>query len=159
VKTETIYRNKIEIAGQPRPPRLAFHHEKPAKVLIVDDDVDAALLVEQVFSRLGCATTTSLTGREAQAQICSTSPDVIILDWCLDRNTEASRILSDCARIFSRFGSRRAPPKVVTYSSLKAHEIEVIQNPYFKYWGHWEKPIAPAEMLERVLALLDKIEH
>jgi CheY-like chemotaxis protein len=125
----------------------------------VDDDVDSVLLVGNIFSHLGCETVYSLNAIEARKQICAGQSDIIILDWCLDRQIEAASVIDQCSRIFAKYGETGHRPRVVTYSSLMASEIELTANPYFEYFGHWQKPIGRDELLVQALSLLEKAEH
>jgi len=127
------------------------------KILIVDDDVDSALLVDSVFSRLGCSTTCSLNSLDARHKICTHRNDIIILDWVLDRHMDGGQIVEDCKKLFDKFGDTgfmQSRPKVITYSSLDESEIGWKRNPYFDHLAHWKKPIRQREMLSRALHLL-----
>lgn len=133
---------------------------RPANVLIVDDDVDSVLLVERVFSQLGCETSYSFSSAEARQKICARKSDLIILDWCMDRQSDARAILDQCAKTFSRFDNGAARKlRVITYSNLTASEIELTATPYFEYLDHWQKPIAPQELLTKILPVLNAVEH
>lgn len=140
-------------------PNLETKPWRAANILVVDDDVDSALLVGQIFSHLGCQTTCSLNSLEAHKQICAGKADIIVLDWCLDHHIEANRVLGQCIRTFEKFGGRGHKSNLITYSSLLPSEIEVQKSPYFDYLDHWQKPISRHELLLRVLALLAKTEQ
>ncbi|MEZ0392129.1 MAG: response regulator [Pseudobdellovibrionaceae bacterium] len=136
--------------------------QKVTNILIIDDDVDSALMVESVFSHLGCETTCSLGCKEAREKICSLQADLIIMDWMLDGQTEASSVVRQCAETFAKFGRGLGhgswpKAKIITFSSLAASEIESLRNPYFEHLDHWQKPITQRELLHRVLVLLGKM--
>jgi CheY-like chemotaxis protein len=138
------------------------HATRMPEILIVDDDVDSALLVDMVFRHLGCQTTCSLNFHEARKKICSLKADIIILDWCLDHEVDAGRILRQCAQSISRFNpntgtEHRSRPKIITYSSLHESEIEALDKRYFDHLDHWRKPIGHKEMLNRVLGVLKQV--
>lgn len=142
--------------------RLIYPETTPRRaprVLIVDDDVDSVLFVGSIFSHLGCETAFSLNAVEARKRICAGQSDIIILDWCLDRQIEAASVLDQCSRIFAKYGETGRKPRVVTYSSLNASEIELAASPYFEYFGHWQKPIGRNELLMQALSLVEKAEH
>ncbi len=132
---------------------------RAANVLIVDDDVDSALLVKSIFNHLGCETVCTLDSIEARKRILSMKADIIILDWVLDRATDAKSMLKLCSRSLQKFGGGRKGhrPKIVTYSSLEASEIEALQSDFFDHLEHWKKPIGQRELLSRSLALLEKL--
>ncbi|MGE0764734.1 MAG: response regulator [Bdellovibrionales bacterium] len=164
LKTNFIYEENNSLATPSRsletpiPPK---EFNRSANVLIIDDDVDSALLVESVFAHLGCQTTCSLSSDEARRRLNSLKADFIILDWCLDHQIEASQIISQCTQTFGKFDKKighgpRRKPKIITYSSLNEKEIEPLQSPYFQHIDHWQKPISHRELLSRVLHLLQK---
>ncbi|MGE3683914.1 MAG: response regulator [Bdellovibrionales bacterium] len=133
--------------------------QRPLNILIVDDDIDSALQVRSIFSRLGCEVTCSLSWIEAKKKMCASKIDLIILDWILDRHIDAGEVVNQCARTFSkrgRVGSRRKGlrPKVITYSSLEQSEIKWLENAHFEHLAHWHKPITQRELLVRVLEAL-----
>ncbi len=130
---------------------------RSGKILIVDDDIDAALLVQSIFTNLGCTTICSLTSAEAKKSIFSLNADIIILDWMLDHNIEASSLINQCSSTFKKFdhGQSRWKPKIVTYSSLDVSQISVLENPFFEHLDHWQKPLKHYDLLSRILSLLN----
>ncbi|MCB0415235.1 MAG: response regulator [Bdellovibrionales bacterium] len=129
-----------------------------AKVLIVDDDIDSALLVSSIFNNLGCYTDYALNYIEAKSKINDNDLDIIILDWCLDSDIEADQLLYNCLKFQKRFASgleETKHPLVVTYSSLPASNIHWIHNPRFEYKGHWDKSLTHEELVQNGLDLLD----
>jgi CheY-like chemotaxis protein len=134
----------------------------PINILIIDDDIDSALRVQTVFTHLGCQTTCALNWHEAAKKICALKPDIIILDWMLDHQIDAGDVVKHCTKMFQKFdGERRnramRRPKIITYSSLGASEIELPDTPYFDHLDHWQKPVRQRDLLSRVLGLLGKI--
>ncbi len=135
---------------------------QPVHVLIVDDDADSAALIASIFDHLGCRTVCTLTPTDAEKNICARNVDLIILDWILDEHTDAKAVMDKCSAIFSKFGirmSNETKPKVITYSGLKASEVELLTSPYFNHVDHWQKPISYINLLKRTLKVLEEIEH
>jgi CheY-like chemotaxis protein len=135
--------------------------KQPMNVLIVDDDADSASLVVSVFNHLGCHTVCTMTPNDAQKGICSLKANVIILDWILSDRMDAKAVTDKCSAIFSKYDFHmkdEEKPKIVTYSSLKASEIEWLTSPYFYHVDHWQKPISQRDLLKRALNLLWKLE-
>lgn len=54
-----------------------------ARILIVDDNADEALVLQRHFAAAGHEVATALTGREALLHVLSDKPDVILLDLIL----------------------------------------------------------------------------
>jgi len=132
-----------------------------AQVLIVDDDVDSANLVESIFSRLGCETTCIFSSLDAKEQICAVKADIIILDWMLDHRLEAGRLVNQCARLFDKLGDhgeRGSKPKIITYSSLNQIDMDLPENPFFEYFDNWKKPLDQRELLAKAKNLLKMLE-
>lgn len=141
-----------------RRPQLT--EDGPANILIVDDDVDSALLVRSIFGRLGCDTTCSLTAKDARKRIAAGKSDLIILDWRLDQQWDAGVLLQVIAERLDRIG---APPgtrrrsKIVTYSSLGAAQIGTFDSQYFEHVEHWQKPLKQRDLLSSALGLLQRV--
>ncbi len=135
---------------------------EPFNVLIVDDDADSAALIASIFEHLGCHTVCTLNPTDAEKGICARNTDLIILDWILDDHTDAKAVMDKCSAVFSKFGIRMDPEhklKVITYSGLKASEVELLTSPYFIHLDHWQKPIPYLNLLKRTLKVLEEIEH
>ena len=151
--------SKNETSDVPKWARPDREPLRPQNVLIVDDDIDSAMLIDSIFAHLGCATIYSQSPGEAKKKICSHKADIIILDWVLDQHTNGGGVVAECEKIFSRFKgdpaeAQRSRPKIITYSSLEPSEIEMHSSPYFIYLGHWKKPIAQRDLLEKALMVL-----
>lgn len=137
---------------------------RPANILIVDDDMDAALQVESVFSQLGCQTVITPGVAEAKRRICSLKADVIILDWFLDPFVDGGQMVTQCARSLERFHDllkfeTSRIPKIITYSGASESLIKLPESPFFQYLDHWKKPISQRELVMRALSLLHDINR
>jgi CheY-like chemotaxis protein len=136
--------------------------QRPANVLIVDDDVDSAVQVGTVFNHLGCQTTVTPGWVEAKKRIVSLKADLIVLDWILDRDIDGGMIVRECARMLSKVrsatnGHEWRKPRIITYSSLPERAIHIPSNPFFEHIAHWKKPLTQRSLLTEALTLLDKI--
>lgn len=133
-----------------------FSAEGPTQVLIVDDDIDAALLVDSVFRKKGCETRLALTVQEARQMIAQMQADLIILDWKLSRDVNADQVLEESIAKFEAkhdVGVRKHP-KVVTFSSLSGSEIHFPQSKFFEHVDHWKKPINYTDLTNKSSGVL-----
>jgi CheY-like chemotaxis protein len=133
-------------------------------VLIIDDDVDSALAAEAVFAQLGCPTVCSLSYSDGKKEICALNADIIVLDWSLDHEMDARKVVQQCSQIFAKFYKPGElplghKPKIITYSTLSSSEIKQLDNSFFEHIDHWQKPISQRELLTRSLSLLNQMHR
>jgi len=131
--------------------------EKDISVLIVDDDVDSAILVESIFKNLGCRTQIALDANEAQHKICSMKTDLVILDYQLDHGLDAGDVVFRFLRTLQRFGANPTKTSVVTFSGLDQKNIYLPTSNLYQYRGHWKKPLSRNELVMMGLRLLKEI--
>lgn len=121
------------------------------KVLIVDDDPDIVDSLTLVLNKEGFATT-SATSREAAMQaVEKEKPDLIILDVMMEQPDDGFVVAQDLRRkgvktpivILSSIGH------VTGYQYGKDSEVAPVDE-------FVSKPVAPAELIARVKALLKK---
>lgn len=124
----------------------------PPVVMIVDDDVDTALATELMFKQLGCRTHVVCEPADMHRKISFEAPDLIILDWNLDRGLHGDDVVERAGRLIDAFSDLRArfgsaPPKVVTHSVVDMEQIEVPRSDYFLHLDHWQKPLKHEELV------------
>lgn len=145
------------LPNQDRFIRKALHYQPT--VLIVDDDVDAALFVAQVFWGLNCSTVFANEAADAQRRLVSAKADLVILDWVLGLNERADDILDRCIRIIAKYNLHQPngtshKTKLITYSSLAKDQIHVPESKYFDHLDHWQKPIQQRDILNTILPII-----
>lgn len=136
-----------------------FHHGRPATVLIVDDDLDAAQATATVFKQMGCKTLISTGSDDTHRTIAFGDVDFIVLDWILGDSKRGSQVVEKAAKIIQNISDlrdkfHRDRPKVVTYSVLRSSQIDLPKSEYFYHVDHWQKPIRYDELALRTSELL-----
>jgi len=116
--------------------------ESPSRVLIVEDDVDFAVVLHRIFQGLGCETEWIKGTSLSELRKLSSAPyDLILLDWRLGKRTAADLIRTAqrlARRMGFRWSLRRA--KVITMSAAEAPEIYLPKlRTRFRHLGHWDK--------------------
>jgi DNA-binding response OmpR family regulator len=135
---------------------------KVANVLIIDDDIDSAILMDSMFRQFGCATTCTLEFQDAPKRICAGKADIIILDWMLGERVMADRVLLESIHLIDKFKSLRSQfcqhkTKIISYSSLSEDQLKIPSNRYFEHFDHWRKPMGRHELVHRANALLQSV--
>lgn len=135
------------------------HLRQIPNVLIVDDDVDAALMIESIFREFGCTISFARNPFEAQKKMSSGKADIIVLDWLLDSRTFADKVVAQAVRRLVKFN----PPdhlaqihkcKIVTYSSLDSSDVVLPESPFYIHLDHWKKPLGRTELARKAASLL-----
>ena len=138
------------------------HDRSIPNVLIVDDDVEWAVVVESIFRQLGCNTEIALEIHEAKRKIAAGKSDIIILDWMLDYHVSAGQVLSAVNRTLDKFPANRDngylhKPKIITFSSKSDSEIEMPTSPYYVHLDHWQKPLKYPELTKKTVQLMNHL--
>lgn len=138
--------------------------QKRPVVLIIDDDVDAIISLEKTLKNLGCDIITALDAADAQKKLMAGKVDLVILDWCLDRNQEAGQVLEKVARILKKFAdpvdeSHPVQRKTffVTHSSLNESQFTVPESDFFTRLEHWQKPVHRNDLVKKTTDVLKVI--
>lgn len=116
----------------------------PTRVLIVDDDPEAAEIVNQVFRQFGCRSDVTTTVSEARRHLEMRNVDVIILDWRLGEHDRGDQILYETIRQMKKrqqetHDRQQKYPRVITYSGVPLDEIAIPHSTYFQHVDHWSK--------------------
>lgn len=129
------------------------------KVLIVDDDIDAAALASAAFKNLGCTTEVATTPRQAEKLLKRRDSDIIVLDWDLGDNTYASDVITRAVNSLNISSSEEISEakvsKIVTYSSSDKQDIWLPNNVYFHHTDHWLKPVTYSDLEFRSRKLIE----
>jgi CheY-like chemotaxis protein len=138
------------------------HPRRVPHVLIVDDDVDSALLVDSTFRSLGCETEFALDPREAQRKISSGKSDIIVLDWLLDSRVSADQVVARAMASLEKFERRNrrgsaGKTRIITYSGLDGHDIHLPISRHYEHVDHWQKPLRRQDLARKTMALLKEL--
>jgi CheY-like chemotaxis protein len=141
---------------------LELHPSRNANVLIVDDDIDSAILMDSMFRQFGCNTTCTVEFQDAPRRISAGKADIIILDWMLGERVMADKVLLESIDMIDRFKSLRSQfcqhkTKLISYSSLHADQLHIPDNRYFEHFDHWRKPMNRHELIHRANMLLQTV--
>ena len=118
------------------------------KVLIVEDEVEIARLVQQLLEKEGFTCTHCAQGNEAIACFQNIQPDLVILDWMLPGDLDGLEI---CTRI------RQQPSTTDPYILMltaKGEEIDRVVGLSTGADDYLTKPFSTIELVARVRALL-----
>jgi len=118
-----------------------------AHILIVEDEPAIQTLIAANLKRAGHAVSTALDGEEAQRQIRSELPDLILLDWMLPgvSGIELARRLRADPRC------REVPIIMLTARGAEADKVQGLEVGADDYVT---KPFSPRELLARIQAVL-----
>lgn len=118
-----------------------------ASVLVVEDDVALAELLEWNFSNDGYDVRRTGSGEEALLMVREQLPDVIILDWMVEHVSG----IEVCRQLRKSPDSKSVPVIMVTARGEEEDRIRGLKTGADDYVT---KPFSPRELLARVEALL-----
>jgi len=121
------------------------------RILIVDDDPDFVEVTRAVLERAGYEVTSAADGDEGMRAVRETQPDLIILDVIMKTvldGLEMSRQMADAEDLHD------TPILMVTSIANSDYAALFPTDEYIHIDGFLSKPIAPAELLRRVEALV-----
>jgi CheY-like chemotaxis protein len=126
----------------------AFIMSRPARILIVEDDLDMAAAAKMAFDQLGCVTSVATNVSQARKMLRENSTDIIIMDWMLQNNINTGDIIEELcdARLMNK---RDVRAKVVTCSNLGVEQINFPETEQYDYLDHWQKPISFSDFKNR----------
>jgi DNA-binding response OmpR family regulator len=128
---------------------------RPAKILIVDDDKDLVEATRIVLENKRYDVEVAYNRSEAMDKIKKAKPDLILLDIMMDRLDDGFTI---CYKLKHDINFERIP--VLVISSIREKTgYQYSPKPddaYFKADDYAEKPIQPADLLQRIEKLLTK---
>jgi DNA-binding response OmpR family regulator len=122
--------------------------DSPQKILLVDDELALAAMVERELSLAGYAVTRAETGAEALAAHAGSQPDLIILDWMLP-GMDGLTVLRELRR------HSAIPVLMLTARGEEADRVIGLELGADDYLA---KPFGVRELLARVRALLRRAD-
>lgn len=121
----------------------------PAKVLIVDDEVDLVRLVQYNLEKEGFQVLTAYDGQSTFAQIGTYCPDLLILDLMLPDMSG----IQICQQIKHDIQTRNIPVIMLTARSSETDRVSGFEAGADDYVV---KPFSPKELVLRVKAMLSR---
>ncbi|MCB0394227.1 MAG: hypothetical protein KDD25_06690 [Bdellovibrionales bacterium] len=130
-----------------------------ARVLVVEDDFDTAALVSTALKNIGCDVVTASSVSQASKQLAIGEFDTVILDWYLENGRVGQEVLDEFEQVVAntRLLNTQFENKsfqLVTFSSARKEEMNLNAGLHFNYGGHWQKPMAYAEIKARSQSLV-----
>jgi CheY-like chemotaxis protein len=122
-----------------------------AKVLIVDDDPDFCETTRLVLESAGYQVVTAADGQEGLRKVAEEKPDLVVLDIIMETVLEGLHVSEQLA---NDPDSRHIPILMVTSIANTDYAALFPTDEYIHIDGFISKPISPANLLNRVAALL-----
>jgi CheY-like chemotaxis protein len=123
--------------------------KSPIKVLIIDDDIDSALVTARAFTSAGWQTDIATTPSMALDYLYYSSPSLVVLDWALTPILSGRELLQNASLTLSERDLRviDGPVPVVSLSSSPPQAITYDESAFFKHTESWQKPFNLNEMV------------
>jgi two-component system phosphate regulon response regulator PhoB len=117
------------------------------RILVVEDEVDVALLITYNLEAEGYVVESAARGDEAELRLAESAPDLLILDWMLPGVSG----IEICRRLRAREATRTLPVIMVT---ARHEESERVRGLAVGADDYVVKPFSVIELMARVRALL-----
>ena len=117
------------------------------RILVVEDEIDVALLISYNLEAEGYVVESVARGDEAELRLAENTPDLLILDWMLPGLSG----IEICRRLRAREATRTLPIIMVT---ARREESERVRGLAVGADDYVVKPFSVIELMARVHALL-----
>ncbi len=117
------------------------------RILVVEDEIDVALLISYNLEAEGYVVESVARGDEAELRLAENPPDLLILDWMLPGVSG----IEICRRVRAREATRTLPIIMVT---ARREETERVRGLAVGADDYVVKPFSVIELMARVHALL-----
>jgi two-component system, OmpR family, phosphate regulon response regulator PhoB len=117
------------------------------RILVVEDEIDVALLISYNLEAEGYVVESVARGDEAELRLAESAPDLLILDWVLPGGSG----IEICRRLRAREVTRTLPIIMV---SARREESERVRGLAVGADDYVVKPFSVIELMARVHALL-----
>src|SRR5580698_1387845 len=117
------------------------------RILVVEDEIDVALLISYNLEAEGYVVESVARGDEAELRLAENAPDLVILDWMLPGVSG----IEICRRLRAREATRTLPIIMVT---ARRDEAERVRGLAIGADDYVVKPFSVLELMARVRALL-----
>src|SRR5450756_1979296 len=121
----------------------------PAKILLIDDDLQSLKLIGLMLQRRGYAIVPAATGLEGLAKALTDTPDLVILDVMMD-DLDGFEV---CRRLRANPDTSRTPIIMFTAKSMVSDKVAGFQAGADDYLT---KPIHPNDLASRVETVLQR---
>jgi len=130
------------VAGRPPPAaRAPGAAVRARRVLVVDDNVDAATTVSELLSMAGCAVAVAHDGQSAVDQTLAFRPDVVLLDIGLPDISGY-----EAARRIRRLPDLHQPQLIALTGWGQQQDKQMASDAGFDQ--HWTKPVDPQRLMD-----------
>jgi len=122
----------------------------PIRVLIIDDDIDSALVTAQAFAEVGCRAQIATTPDRALDYLTYDPPGLVVLDWVLSPALNGHDLLQSAALTLAGDSGKHhanGPLPVVSLSSTPPQSICYADSKYFRALEYWQKPFQLHELV------------
>jgi two-component system, OmpR family, phosphate regulon response regulator PhoB len=119
------------------------------RVLVVEDEIDVALLLSYNLEAEGYVVDSVARGDEAELRLAENAPDLLLLDWMLPGVSG----IEICRRLRAREATRTLPIIMVTARCAEAERVRGLAMGADDYVV---KPFSVIELMARVRALLQR---
>src|SRR5271157_162577 len=117
------------------------------RILVVEDEIDVALLISYNLEAEGYVVESVARGDEAELRLAENAPDLVLLDWMLPGVSG----IEICRRLRARDATRTLPIIMVT---ARREEAERVRGLAIGADDYVVKPFSVPELMARVRALL-----
>lgn len=114
-------------------------------IMVVDDDADLRDQTRMTLESAGYCVLTAVDSEDAEQKLASNSPDLILVDIVMEE-VDAGLVFAE------RFGSKHP---IIVLSSIADSSDKVFDVKSMPVKGVLQKPVAPADLLERVASILN----
>ncbi|MGB1540277.1 MAG: phosphate regulon transcriptional regulator PhoB [Rickettsiales bacterium] len=123
---------------------------KAVSVLVVEDEEAIMTLLKYNLEKEGFKVATAMDGEEALAQVKSSNPDIIVLDWMLPSMTG----VEVCKSLRRNPNTKNIP---IIMLSARGEEDDRIQGLDSGADDYLTKPFSPSELIARIRAVFRRI--
>lgn len=123
----------------------ALSETRVLNILVIDDDVEATLIINHTFRHCDCTIDFAFTAEQGVRKINQEWYDLILLDWNLGQTTGGDLLKSvlenqTLAQKFRRYAIHGAQ-RIITYSATEVEKLALPESSYFVHFDHWQKPL------------------
>jgi putative two-component system response regulator len=124
-----------------------INRKRPSRILVVDDNQDNSMLMRELLSSRGYDVSTAGTAEEAEEQIQTQQPDLILLDVVMPGKSGYDL----CHELKNEAKTRLIPVVMITGLSDREDKVRGIESGADDFLN---KPIFPEELFARVKSLI-----
>jgi two-component system, OmpR family, phosphate regulon response regulator PhoB len=146
-RSDHDYRRRRPLMNETSKPIARPSVVSAPRILVVEDEIDLALLISYNLEAEGYVVESVARGDEAELRLAENAPDLLILDWMLPGVSG----IEICRRLRAREATRTLPIIIVT---ARREESERVRGLAVGADDYVVKPFSVIELMARVHALL-----